>query len=561
MNPARLLSRLSSATLLAYVLLFSLLPAGITFGQVDGRADDPTADPDQWLTETRWSEDRYGLSIRQPIDSLRMDQPPDRAIARWVMPTGDIRISLETHQGMMADSRLYRDIELEGGAVGGAGGGAFNAHHQLKLNELITDMTGALESAGAREINNTELHEWVEVGDFIGYINYFIVHPFPVGTEPWLYGIALLQLDPYNVVVLRLECSPSAAEQGISILECMLHSIEVETSEQVRTRLRSWMLAGDEFMTNLTQEDRIAAMKPDRLYRIRELRPGRNGRIDDPDIGYMRIWQRYQDEDYYTDLLRNLRQETRNPDAQLDGIDSFHTQGNAVVIQSFYRAQGSEITRLQEYIAADQVNDIQELWNFRTELRQPGERRFGRDEGIWVETGVRDDLTVGGGNARRQRLNRIQVVREGTPPRQIAEYVLARERDPRRRLRFPSAVPGSLPSGDIKTMQWQTPERGYLSQVDAQLLPAMLPAEEKTYGFFVYHPDSSRLAIRVMRVVPRDGGGKIVYVRPTIDLAEQAMEFDANGELVRWLFPDGRSMVQTTREELARIWNVRVPRD
>ncbi|XAL99181.1 hypothetical protein OT109_16555 [Phycisphaeraceae bacterium D3-23] len=559
MNPDRLLFRLSPTVLLLSALLLSLVPAPVAYGQVDGRSEDPAANPDEWLLETRWSEDRYGLSIRQPIDSLRMEQPPDRAIARWVMP-GEIRISLETHQGMMADSRLYRDIEHDDGAVGGAGGGAFNEHHQLKLNELILDLTGALESLGERNIINSELDAWVEVGENIGYVNYFAVYPRS-GDVPWLYGIALLQLDPYNVLVLRLECPLESAESGTSTLESMLHSIEIETSDQVRERLRTWMTAGDAFLSQLTQEDRLDAMKPDRLYRIRELRPGRNGQVEDPDIGYMRIWQRYQDEDYYDELLDTLRRETRNPDARLDGIDSFRTQGNAVVVQSFYRAQGSEITRLQEYIAADQELDIQELWNFTTELRQPGERRFGKDEGIWVETGVRDDLTVGEGTVSRQRLNRIQVVREGTPPRQIAEYVLARERDPRRRLRFPSATPGSALSGDISTLQWQTPDRGYLSQVDAQLLPAMLPAEEKTYGFFVYHPESSRLAIRVMRVELREGGGKIVYVRPTIDLAEQAMEFDANGELIRWLFPDGRSMVQTTREELARIWNVRLPRD
>ncbi|MEM9415258.1 MAG: hypothetical protein AAGA29_07270 [Planctomycetota bacterium] len=559
MTPDRLLFRSPTTLFLALVVLLSFAPATMAQGQVEGRDEDPAANPDEWLLDTRWSEDRYGLSIRQPIDSLRMEQPPGRAIARWVVP-GDIRISLETHQGMMADGRLYRDIEREDGTVGAAGGGAFSEHHQLKLNELIADLTAALESLGNRHIINSELHEWVEVGDNIGYVNYFAVYPRE-GDVPWLYGVALLQLDPYNVIVLRLECPLESAEAGTCTLESMLHSIEIETSEEVRDRLRSWMAAGDEFMAQLTQEDRLAAMKPDRLYRIRELRPGRNGEVEDPDIGYLRIWQRYQDDDYYAQLLETRRRETRDPDARLDGIDSFGVQGNAVVIQSFYRAQGSEITLLHEWVDADQETDIQELWNFRTELRQPGEGRFGKDEGIWVETGVRDDLTVGEGTVSRQRLNRIQVVREGTPPRQIAEYVLARERDPRRRLRFPAATPGSALSGDLSTLQWQTPERGYLSQVDALLLPAMLPAEEKTYGFFVYHPESSRLAIRVMRVEPRNGGGKIVYIRPTIDLAEQAMEFDANGEMIRWLFPDGRSMVQTTREELARIWNVRLPRD
>ena len=549
--------------LLAWVLLLG--PALFAQAQVEGRPDDPTADPDDWLHEARWGEVRYGLTIREPIDSLRLEQTQDGAIARWTVP-GGVRITLETHHGMLANDVLYANLsddpDRQRDQLNGVGGGDI-AREQVKisLSGLINDLKAALEAAHAQNVVDSEHHDWIEVGPYIGYINYYVVDPRGDDTPPWLYGIALIQLDDFNVIAMRLECALEDAQRSVCTFECMVHSIEVEEAEEAWHRIRGWMVAGHELLEGVTQEQRLAAMHSDRLFRIRELRPDRNGQAQDADIGYMRIWQRHQGEDYYDTLLTDIRRERRDPDATLDGIDGFGTIGNALIVQSFYQAQGSRITRLLEYIDADDDTGIDELWNFNTELRQPGRGRYGRDEGTWVETGVRDDLNVDGRDFGGTNINRIQVIREGTPPRQLLDYVLARERSAENRLVHPSVARGARPAGDVSTLQWQTPDHGYLSQVDAMLIPAMLPDEEKTYGFFVYHPESSSLAIRVMRVVPREGGGKIVFVRPTIDLAEEAMEFDATGELLNWYFPDGRSMVRTTREELARIWRVRLPRD
>jgi len=542
----------------ALALLCALWVTASAVGQFEHRPDDPAANPDEWLLDSRWGEVRYGLTIREPANSMRAEQTRDGGLARWSMP-GEYNISLDIQQGMSSFGQFVDKIERADGSTAEAGGGGAGVFQDpLRLNNLIADLAASIEAAGARNVVNAELHKWVEVGEYIGYINYFAVFPRGDDAQPWLYGIGLVQLDDFNVVILRMECMLESAELGTSTFESMLHSIEVESAEAAIERLRGWMSAGRDILESITDQDRQRVMRPDRLFRIRELVPSRDGRrLDEADIGYMRIWQRHQDADYYDNLLAQVRAERDDPEARLEGIDSFTTPGNALIIQSFYRAQGSQISRLREYLDADADADIDEVWNFKTELRQPGQQRYGRHEGVWVETGVRDDLRPSPGSSP---VNRIQVVREGTPPRQITDFVLARERQ--NPLLAPSARPEALPSGDVTQHRWQTPERGYMSQVDAMIVPALLPADvEQTYGFFVYHPDTSSLAIRVMRVVPQPGGGKIVFVRPTIDLAEEAMEFDRNGNLIRWLFPDGRSMVQTTRDELARIWNVRLPRD
>jgi hypothetical protein len=537
------------------LVVAGLLLATPAVGQVDGRPLDPVADADDWLLPKRWGEVRYGLTIREPIDSLRLLQPRDGSLVRWIVP-GEISVSLEVHQGLMADRTMTHKIEHGDGVAGAAGGGAQEALQPLRLDALVRDLTAAIETAGAREVVNTGLHDWVEVGDYIGYINYFVIHPRGDDTRPWLHGVALLKIDDLNIIVMRLECQPQATELGIHTFETMLHSIELEPAHEVLDRLRGWMHNGEDFLNATTQDDRLSAMQPDQLFRVREMVPGDGGRIDEIDIGYTRIWQRYQDSDYYRRTLAQLRED--DPEAKLEGIDSFRVHGNALVMQTFLRAQGSEISRLQETVESVEGGGISEVWNLKTELRQPGDQRFGRDEGVWVETGIRDDIRL----SEATVINRIEVIREGTPPRQITDYVLARERDPDRRLRFPSARPDAAPAGNLDSLQWQTPERAYLSQVDAMLVPALLPADEtQTYGFFVYHAETSSLAIRLMRVEPQPDGGKVVFIRPTIDMAEQAMVFNAQGELVSWFFPDGRSMIRTTREELARIWRVRLPRD
>lgn len=535
------------------VLLLSLvsLPSA---GQLEGRPSDPSVDADDWLAPSRWGEVRYGLTIRQPIDSLRLEQPSDGALVRWVVP-GELNITLEVHQGLMADRSMQETIVNPDGSAGAAGDGSSVGFQPLRLDALVRDLTAAIETAVAQEVVNTGLHDWINVGEYNGYINYFVIHPRGDGAQPWLHGIALIKIDELNVIVMRMECQPQATELGLNTFEAMIHSIELEPTHDVMNRLREWMHAGNDFLDSITQDDRLAAMQDDQLFRIREMVPGRGGGIDEIDIGYTRIWQRHQGPAYYSQLLAQLREDDR--DATLRGTDSFRINGNALVIQTFFRAQGTELNRLQECIQAVEGDGIHEVWNLKTQLEQPGNPQS-RAEGVWVETGVRDEIRPNG----RTSINRIEVIREGTPPRQVLDYVLARERDPQRRLRFPSARPDAAPSGDLGAMQWQTPERAYLSQVDAMLVPALLPADvERTYGFFVYHAESSSLAIRTMRVETTPEGGKYVFIRPTIDMAEQAMEYDANGTLIRWYFPDGRTMIRTTREELARIWDVRLPRD
>ncbi|MEM1355941.1 MAG: hypothetical protein AAGH88_13790 [Planctomycetota bacterium] len=498
------------------------------------RPDNPAAEPDRWLTDQRWGELRYGLTIRQPKNATLFEQTRDGALARWMMPNG-ANIGLSIHRGV-------HYIKDERGNV---------RQQRIHLNTVVADVAATLKAGGAGvsqiarldmsktgRVHDTRSDQWVKVGELMGWNNYYVIAPLG-DDEPWFFGLAVLQLDDSSLLTLRLECPAQTIVESVCSFESMLQSVEVETAGDVAQRIRGWVDAGESVIESITPEQYRAAMRTDRLYVIRE-----SERV----IGYQRVWVRHQDTAYYDQLLARLQR--RDPDARLNGIDAFKTVGNKLVIQSHYEAGDVVIDTTQEFIDEDSGNNA--YWELKSRLQERDNPRS-PITGAWVETGLR-----GMANFQNRLVDQIQVIREGTPPRQMTDFVLARERDPQRRLRFPSARSDMVPSGATSSHRWATPPRAYLSSVDAWIVPSLLPSDRaQTYAFFAYHPESTTVAWRIMRVEPAENGGKTVYLRPTIDLAEQAMEFDADGELVRWTFHDGRVMERITREELNRIWRTR----
>lgn len=502
----------------------------LLLGVSDGMAQDidlpknPLAEPDRWLTDQRWSELRYGLSIRTPHDAKSVPDTAQGDVMRWALPNGS-RISLSfargVYEGVSYDARTGQHKE---------------ARTPARVDLLKKQISDELK-ASAGQVINTRADQVVELDSIGGVINYYIIKPPDRDAKPYFYGIALLQLDQLSVAVLKLECSPNQIIEAVCTFECMVQSVEVQEANQVNERLNGWLKNAETLLAGLTQEDRLKAMRDDRLYRVLE---------NNKDIGYTRIWQRFQDEAYYKALKAKLGQD----DSGLSGIDRFEAEGNAIFIQSRLEGQGIIMQRRLE--AIDTPGKPIAYWQIRNSLQYKNDPNNFR-AGTWVETGVRGVAVIGG-----KRMDHLQLTREGTPPRHMVEYLLQRERDPERRLRYPSADPRSYPSGEVIEKAWPTPKRAFLSPVDATLIPALLPNVEKTYAFSAYHEESTQIDFRLMRVEPRADGGKTVYIRPVLDLSEQVLVYDANNELISHTYPDGRSLKKTTRQELARIWGVRL---
>ena len=505
----------------ACLLLFVLTTAQAC-AQGVGLPEDALAEPDRWLTDERWSELRYGLSVREPKDAIRVPDTARGEVIRWAQKDGT-RISLAFARG------VYEGYDQRGNIV----------RMPAKLDLLKKQLGDELKAGVAGEVVNTRADQVITVGPLAGVINYFVIKPAAPGAKPYLAGFGLIRLDDQSVAVVRLECTPDNIAAAASTFECLIDSIQVEPAKDVNRRIYQWITNAEKLLATLDQDARRQAMRNDRLYRVLE-----NGK----DLGYTRIWQRYQDPAYYTKLKQ--ADKAKGGAGILTGINRFELEGNAFVMQSHFEGQGAQVDRLIEAIdAVDQANGY---WQIKTAMKyknDPGNRRAG----AWAETGVRGVAVIGD-----KRLDHLQLTREGTPPRNVVDYLLEREKDPERRLRYPSADPRSYPSGDLKEYKWPTPTSAFLSFVDAQLMPALLPREEQTYAFTAYDPETTRVDIRLMRVEPHPSGGKTVYLRPVLDRAEQKLYFDRNNDLVSWTFPDGREMRRTTREELAKIWHVRL---
>lgn len=509
---------------LGFALLTLCVGAHRISAQTIGLPQNALAEPDRWLSDKRWSELRYGLTVRQPIDAVTIPDTAQGDVMRWALHDGT-RISLSfargVYEGVSVDnqSKTYRPVRLPARV------------------DLLKKQLGDELNASAGQVINLRTDQVVELDQIGGIINYYIIKPPRRVGKPYFYGVAILQLDQLSVAMLKLECAQDNIANAVSTFECMVNSVEVEQAKEVNKRLNHWLQNGEAILAELTQEQRRKAMRDDRLYRVLE---------DGKDIGYTRIWQRPQDKAYYKNLKASRGQDT----GPLQGIDSFEVPGNAIIVQA--RLEGDGITYERLYEAIDAFDQKNAYWQIKNTLRYNNDPNNLR-AGTWVETGVRGTAMIAG-----KRTDHLQVTREGTPPRRMVEYILKRERDPERKLRYPSADPRSYPSGEVVEKAWPTPKRAFLSPVDAALMPAILPRDEKTYAFAAYHPQSTRIDIRLMRVKPDNDGGKTVYVRPVLDQSEQVMTFDSRNELISWTFPDGRSLKQTTRQELARIWGVRL---
>ena len=484
--------------------------------------ENPLEDPDQWLAESRWKELRYGLTIRQPHNAKRDLDTKQGDAVRWAMPDGT-RIRLSFARG------VYETVNRYGQVV----------RLPPKVSSLKKQFADELKALVTGQVVNTRTDQVVEVGDLVGIINYFVVKPTKAGTKPFLNGVALLQLDDLSVVVIRMECLPDQIVPAICTFECMVNSIQTQSIKDVNARINGWITNSEKLLATITQQDKLAAMRSDSLYRVIEA---------NKDIGYLRVWQRHQDKAFYKAL--KAKDKAKGGTGRLDGVYSFEQPGNAVIIQSHYRGNDAQIDTLFE--AVDAVGKRSSYWQIKTSMGFE-KNKLSPMAGTWVETGVRGVVTLDG-----KVTDHLMITREGTPPRNMVDYLLKRERDPERRLRYPSADKRALPKGNKIEKPILVPRRAYLSIVDAELMPALLPREAKTYAFGAYDPDVFKLDIRTMRVEPTDDGGKIVYMRPTIDKAPQAMKFDRNNDLVSCAFPDGREVRRTTRQELARVWNVRL---
>jgi len=103
----------------------------------------------------------------------------------------------------------------------------------------------------------------------------------------------------------------------------------------------------------------------------------------------------------------------------------------------------------------------------------------------------------------------------------------------------------------------ETPPIGYLSQVEALLLPQILPREQPaTFSFYWYHAERDRITLRTDQVTPTVTG-YVVASRPSPNEPEQQTTCDGQGKVTAKRLAGGIRILPTDAATIQRLWRGR----
>lgn len=190
-------------------------------------------------------------------------------------------------------------------------------------------------------------------------------------------------------------------------------------------------------------------------------------------------------------------------------IEQEDEMGVQITVRTRIEREGTIVISVGEYFLADDRSI--EVWSVKTTRRPRG--KTGQDQ-TYRETGVRSDNTV-------------DISYDG-------------------------------PYGSDR-QRFQRPGVGYLNQVEARLLPHILPTDRtNTYGFYAYNPNQQRITYRTIRVMPTLSGFTIIE-RFAPNAAPIEARYDSDGQLIKKTFGENgqRELIPATAEELERIWSDR----
>ncbi|MEM6458932.1 MAG: hypothetical protein AAF710_06030 [Planctomycetota bacterium] len=447
--------------------------------------------------EPRWSEAAYGVSLKPPPGSLRLESretawaDPRGFTIGFEIITSDVPVTLE-------DVAANTVVQM----------GFANASPRL------IDADGQTLTRKPRQ---------ERIAERPGIRMWFRVEPQDEAQPAWHYGQAIVMLEPYAAAVLNVRATAEAADAGRQAFDRVLESLHVPLAVELEAARSERVAAGDNWLQTVTPDDLRAALPVDRRYRLV---------FGDRDVGYLQVGH--------------------TADPAVLGRLGHEPPGTLVRVRRRQMLGGRAMDTLTTLFVAD--DGRRETWDTKSTVRPEGAnaatpglpRRGGPEPLTWAETGVRGDQRLGNA-ADARTVNTLTVVHESPPDTADARRIEAHER-------FAGRSRGGELRGRVRTNQWVAPDRAYLSQVHVLALPVLLPNEAATYHFSAYHPPTGRPGLRTVEVIPQPDGSRVVLDRPTSRLTAVRTTLDADGNLVEQLLPNGTRILPATPEELATIW-------
>lgn len=586
-------------SLIAACFVLALLPA------VGATAAD---DVDAILARERWRESAYGVSLRPPLGSklhsrniddaqLRIQQGDEYAITLYIKNTQQemtidqvVRTAIEQfgfaqptsvidHQRVAKPAGrpgwiLYFGVNLPAKEKPEAGK---DIDAMMKISRTQLETANRLREKAGQDIAAFRLYkaiaayspdkavakkakEWIAAFETDRqFMQRYLIdeaarkqrNPLDVDAKGWYMGQAFMQLAPNTFVVLQLDTGQDAFAKVKPIFEEVVKSLEVQNPKELDELRKVMIQRGDVFDKTLNhrrlrdallpevgvpivdEKGQPAGVKQLRLQYLRVLEAGK-------DVGWMKTVHRERRDQI---VMINTKEELDAKTGKMKKVREAEVKEHGIngigvdVYARIHVGPRAVDTHSQTFLAED---GQYESWSIRTTVRdridadpdQPKAKPANTktpaspDKGApamprhhirtWLETGV-------------QNREQITIIREG-------------------------------PTG-IERINWRRPSDGYITQTELYVLAPLLPRENFECGFYAYYPNTGTISFRTMRVVSdgTTGGNFRIYSRPSPDSPEQMSEYDGKANLVRRTMGEGRDVVPTTREALAKIWHVDLP--
>ncbi len=319
---------------------------------------------------------------------------------------------------------------------------------------------------------------------------------------------AFMTLDPHTYAMMELEMTYEVGhhEKVVERFETMFQSLQIASPKELEEQRKNLLERGEVWKQSTTIR-RLREVMPDKeqFYRLTE---------DGKDVGYVRLWFDTNAKERKWTGVRIIRQ-MRFFDAKRERVIDY---------------------QLNAFLSSDRKHEV---WQILSTLRPyspdgkkvPGEVTGYSELGLSSPTSVSVVRHAAGENDDLQRS--IRVLRDGKGAK----------------------LESIKMTGKPLAVNWTKPDLGYLSIIERDLLPYLIPHERGfKYAFYSYLPGEQKIAFRTARVENLDSGGYLVYSRLAPDLPEEQTHISRDGIMVQHTFSDGVVMTPASREQLVEIW-------
>ncbi len=330
--------------------------------------------------------------------------------------------------------------------------------------------------------------------------SFYVSIPRGEKEPPVMRGYTIFEVGPGRYISFDLVVPEPAFAAARSAYETCIGTARFEDSAAITASRGAAVERGMNFLSGLSAEDLDAACAAMKDQWFRLYRPGKEGQEEEIAYRHVRAWKGKRGE-------LDTGRDAKHWSAQ-DQQDGYLVRIDARMLQ-----EGKIIDSVGTYFMSPDRRE--EGWLLQMVVRDPGSRK----PATWRELGARTGASM-------------SVATDG--------------------------------SGESRQSQPTVPDKGYLNQVEAFLLPQLLTRAKSSagdYGFYAYQSSSASGAVSLRRDVLAAGTEAdapwTITTRMNEDSEPQRSAFTAGGMLVRTALANGNTWLPSTLPKLVELWKAK----